>query len=471
MLLCWEFSRLARDSEDLGWIRNRLRVAQKTAVEVTTGLDAFNVGSKVMGVFAEEYLVKLSADSHRGMRGRVERGFAAGGAPYGYRLEKAETDGPSCYVVVEEAAAVVRRIFEDYAKGASLRELAFTLNRERIAPPRPRALKGRPPSWSVTALRSMLLNPLYRGELLWNRSKWIKDHETGRRRRFERPEIEWVRSALPPPVIVEPETWEAAVRTLRQRGRAYFQRPRGEGAGRKTGPPRRLASAQGKHVLSGLCECAECGGGFHSLQTTATWGCGWRQKRGPDVCSNVVRVPRADLEGRVFGAIRDRILVPEHVVYFVEGMLEQSRLLVEDVDPGALRKRLREIETELASLARFAARTGRVDEAVALNAELEAEREGLEEQLATAGGPVDLDRYRPQLEAQVNDLRAAVLTAGEGGRRALTGLLRGRRMTVAPDPERGFVVAGIFELALEMTPARNPVDFRAGARVGSGGGI
>jgi site-specific DNA recombinase len=63
VLLCWEFSRLARDSEDLGWIRNRLRVAKKTAHEVTTGLDVFNVGSKVMGILAEEYLVKLRADT------------------------------------------------------------------------------------------------------------------------------------------------------------------------------------------------------------------------------------------------------------------------------------------------------------------------------------------------------------------------------------------------------------------------
>ena len=87
VLLSWDFSRLARDGEDQGWIRNRLRVAKKSAVEVSTGLDLFNVGSKVMGVFAEEYLVKLSADTHRGLQGRVERGFAAGGAPYDFRLE------------------------------------------------------------------------------------------------------------------------------------------------------------------------------------------------------------------------------------------------------------------------------------------------------------------------------------------------------------------------------------------------
>ncbi len=71
VLLCFDFSRLARDSEDLGWIRNRLRVHKRKAFETSTGLDVFNVGSKVMGVLNEEYLVKLRADTRRGMRGRA----------------------------------------------------------------------------------------------------------------------------------------------------------------------------------------------------------------------------------------------------------------------------------------------------------------------------------------------------------------------------------------------------------------
>ena len=46
-----------------------------------------------------------------------------------------------------------------------------------------------------TPLRSqaIVMNPTYRGEVVWNRSEWIKDHETGKRRRHERPESQWVR--------------------------------------------------------------------------------------------------------------------------------------------------------------------------------------------------------------------------------------------------------------------------------------
>ena len=166
VLLTWEFTRLARDSEDLAWIRNRLRAARKTGYEVTTGLDIFNVGSKVMGVLAEEYLVKLRADTRRGLRGRVERGLFAGGLPYGYRSDpvsggradpRSRDHGTGYRLVVDEdQAAVVRRIFGMYADGAGLRSIASTLNADGVAPPRPRR-KALSPSWSVSALHSLLI--------------------------------------------------------------------------------------------------------------------------------------------------------------------------------------------------------------------------------------------------------------------------------------------------------------------------
>ena len=36
VLLCWDSSRLARDSEDLGWIRNRLRARKRSGYEAST---------------------------------------------------------------------------------------------------------------------------------------------------------------------------------------------------------------------------------------------------------------------------------------------------------------------------------------------------------------------------------------------------------------------------------------------------
>jgi DNA invertase Pin-like site-specific DNA recombinase len=142
VLLCWDFSRLARNEEDLGWVRNRLKSAKKNAYAVNTGRSIHDLGSRAEGVIAAEYLEKLKADTHRGLRGRAERGLAAGGLPYGYRTQLvpgadvSAKHPPKLLVVVEDQAAVVRRIFELYASGEGLRSIAHRLNAEGIVAPR-----------------------------------------------------------------------------------------------------------------------------------------------------------------------------------------------------------------------------------------------------------------------------------------------------------------------------------------------
>lgn len=106
-------------------------------------------------------------------------------------------------VIDEPQSVVVWRIFEQFARGEGLRSVARRFNAEGVHPLRPRSMAGRGrASWSASALQALLQNPLYRGELIWNRSEWIKDHATGKRRRFERPESEWIRREVPDLAIV-----------------------------------------------------------------------------------------------------------------------------------------------------------------------------------------------------------------------------------------------------------------------------
>lgn len=193
VLLAYDFARLSRDGEDLGWIRNELRARRRSAFEAKTGLDIFNIGSRVLGVFSEEFREQVARDTHRGLQGRVERGLSAGGRPFGYDSIR-EPDGKGSRLHVNpEQAEVVCRIFSAYVAGESLRALAYRLNAENVPAPRPRRAKRLAPAWSLTAVREMLRNPIYRGELVWNKSVWTKVHATGKRVRHERPESEWLR--------------------------------------------------------------------------------------------------------------------------------------------------------------------------------------------------------------------------------------------------------------------------------------
>ncbi len=439
VLLCWDSSRLARNQEDLGWICNRLRSNRRTGFEVSSGLELLNLGARVLGILGEEYLVKLRADTHRGMRGRVERGLSAGGLPLGYRSEKLEPEGSgSRIVVVPDQAAAVRRVFELYAAGSGIKAIAHRLNAEGVEPPRPRA-EARA-AWSPTAVREMLRNELYRGVFIWNRSEWIKNHETGRRRRFERPESEWLRHEDPDWRIVPEELW-SEVRERMGRRRALSQRYAGNRPAARV--PRAERGGRPRHMLAGFLRCEDCGGAFHALGTAGRFGCSWRRNRGASECANGLLVPAADLEARVLGAIREQVLAPAVVAYTVERAAE----LIEEragnrTQRAAQLERLAELGREAGRLVELAARVDGVDEVAERLAALKRERAQLEAQLAQGSIRVDLERLRPEIERRVLDLRGSLERDLGAARDVLGSLLRGDRLRVGPDADRGYRVTG-----------------------------
>jgi site-specific DNA recombinase len=165
VLVAESMSRIGRDQEDRAYVRKRLRffgVGIETPSEgvVTPLIDG------VRAALDSEYLEDLKRHTRRGMTGRVRDGLSAGGLTYGYAPggKKGER------VIVEYEAAIVRRIFEEYAAGHSPRAIAEGLNTDGVKPPRGR-------DWQASAINGnsirgsgILMNALYDGRLTWNRS-------------------------------------------------------------------------------------------------------------------------------------------------------------------------------------------------------------------------------------------------------------------------------------------------------------
>src|SRR6185503_12257117 len=126
-----------------------------------------------------------------------------GGKVYGYNnVEVLATDGTRASVsrqVNPEQAAVVRRIFELYAAGTGMLTLAHRLNEEGVKPPRGRG-------WAPSGIREMLHRPLYRGEVVWNRSQKIVKGGTKKQRK--RPESEWLTFTAPELRIIPDNLWQ-----------------------------------------------------------------------------------------------------------------------------------------------------------------------------------------------------------------------------------------------------------------------
>jgi len=107
----------------------------------------------------------------------------------------------------EAEATVVRRIFREFAAGKSPRAIATDLNRDGIPGP-----FGR--TWGDTTIRGhacrgngVVNHELYAGVLVWNRQRFIKDPNTGKRVSRPNPEANWIRTEVPELRIVDDELW------------------------------------------------------------------------------------------------------------------------------------------------------------------------------------------------------------------------------------------------------------------------
>src|SRR5690606_5457582 len=207
------------------------------------------------------------------------------------------------------------------------------------------------------------------------------------------------------------------------------------------------------------------GGGFFALRANAIYGCGWSRDRGPEVCASGLRVPRAELEKRIFGAIRERVLTPENVRYAVARALGIVRERLAGEDPERDRKRLAELEVQIERAVELAVRTGGIEAATRRVEALEAEKLEILARLERTPVLPDFDALAATIERRVLDFRAALEGAPDHAQRALRSLLGGERLRVYSDDARGFRVEGLLRVPISSEPPGEPASEGFACRV------
>jgi DNA invertase Pin-like site-specific DNA recombinase len=148
--------RVSRDPEDLSGIYKRLSFLGIAIETVHDGkADQIQVG--IRGLVGALYLEDLKHKVHRGMDGVVRDGRHAGGRAYGYRPKLGH---PGELEIVEEEAAIVRRIYEEYRSGMSPREIAAGLNRDRVPAPRGTSWLASTLNGNAARGHGILVNPI-----------------------------------------------------------------------------------------------------------------------------------------------------------------------------------------------------------------------------------------------------------------------------------------------------------------------
>ncbi len=322
-LLIDDFSRLSRDHVEAAQAVRTLKYLGVRLISVSDGLDTARAGYKLeagfRGLMAELYLDDLAEKTHRGLAGQALEGYSAGGLPYGY---DSTSDGHGFRRSINpEQARRVLWIFERYVMGDTPRAIAAALNAQGVPSPRGS-------SWSPTALYpdakgvGMLGNSIYAGRQVWNRTKWVKDPSTGRRRRTLRPPSEWVITEDPSLRIVDEATWAAAeARTRAIRARTALMRS-------NSGNPRARGGRGPGYLFSGLLRCGCCGSAY-VIVDRYRYGCAKARDRGPAACANAAKASRRALETVLLAGIKDELLSEDAFAVFEQ----EARRLLREAQP------------------------------------------------------------------------------------------------------------------------------------------
>ena len=167
-------SRIGRDVVEVGLLKRTFDEYHVRFIAANDNLDTAN-GFDIMSIFRdvinEWYVADTSRKIKTVFKSRMEKGLrCSGSVSYGY-LASRENKGE--WVIDEEAAAVVRRIFHSVVAGESIASIARALRTEKIPIPSEhwkqigapvRAAKYTDPyAWSTTTISYILKRPEYTG--------------------------------------------------------------------------------------------------------------------------------------------------------------------------------------------------------------------------------------------------------------------------------------------------------------------
>lgn len=185
-VLVVEVSRLSRgDMLDLGTIEHAFLYTSTLCITPERSYDlenkhdrrAFEEELRSSGRFLEQTKELLV----RGRRTSTMQGYwVCAHSPFGYDREQQKNKK---YILVQNENAVhVRMIFEWYAEGVGLYEIAKRLTDMRISPKRNVYKK-----WSIPTLKNMLRNDAYIGIVRYGESKTIRVYENGKLKKKQVP--------------------------------------------------------------------------------------------------------------------------------------------------------------------------------------------------------------------------------------------------------------------------------------------
>lgn len=228
LILVWKFSRFARNRED--------SIVYKSMLRKQCGIDVVSISEQIgedktsiliealLEAMDEYYSINLAEEVKRGMNEKFSRGGVVSQPPFGYKM------GDGVFIPDEEAAPIVKMIYEDFVSGVGIRKIAMKLNDIGVLSTKGNRFENR-------TVEYILCNPTYIGKLRRNpngRDNCDRFHQS--------PDTIIIDGKHEP--IISKELYQAAKEKLREHKMRYV---------------RNSQQKKTDFMLRGLVRCSFCG--------------------------------------------------------------------------------------------------------------------------------------------------------------------------------------------------------------------
>ena len=312
----------------------------------------------MLGAFAQAESESISANVRWGKRQAMREGKTIIQYNRLYAYEKGEDGKPK---IIQAQADVVRSIYDQYLSGASLRMIKDRLEAEQI----PNVTGGS--QWTITAIRSILTNEKYCGDVLLQKT-YISDCISRK----------VIRNTGQLPMylvqnhhegIVERKTFDAVQAEMARRSA-------GKSPSKKNAPTG-MTSYASKYALSERLVCGECGTLYRRCtwskqgRKRIVWRCVSRLDYGTKYCHNSPTLDEEPLQKAILAAINSVMSQKSTLIRQITSAMEMELAPVpgESMSLADIERRLGELNDQTRELV---AESARAEDATACTAQLRA---------------------------------------------------------------------------------------------------
>ena len=316
IVLTKSISRFARNTVDC---LNYVRALKELGIAVIfekENMNTLEIDSEILitmlGAFAQSESESISSNVRWGKRQAMKEGKATIQYKYLYGYRKGADGKPE---IIPEQAEVVRRIYDLFLSGTSIRDIKEYLEQNNI-----RNVDGEV-KWARNAINSILTNEKYCGDVLLQ--KTYIDDCINKKVKKNTGQLPMYLVQNHHEGIISREIFDAAQAELARRNA-------GKSPSKKNAPTGRSRYSS-KYALTDRLYCGECGTRYqrctwrnHDGSKRIVWRCVSRVDYGHKYCHNSPTLDEVPLQNAILAAINKSASEKSNIVYLLNSAMEKE---------------------------------------------------------------------------------------------------------------------------------------------------